>query len=340
MENQENPKEAFSDNKDKFQGNNTGFKRKTREVYFDELNSAINLRKALFGKSDQDFTLYKKVIDLESYRPLGKNIEDDFKEIKIKDLQINNIHSKKYLILKIISKIALIDSINFIGEDSNDDVILVSIYNAKEYYQADWDKLENKFFTEGKYIIIVEPYYKMSTCCCGDDKLRVESMNETIILDNKEKLDIFLEKIKLENKSYKDYAFLGDLINKNSISEQVIFYFEKSIIEQKKNEKDFDIKDYLFLSRSYSKISISYLLCKYYTKTVINADNCLNILNQIKKTNDKEISDAIHDLKLDALHMKLKTLSSLREFKEEYKIIFDENDKIKDEEIIKELLNF
>lgn len=70
-------------------------------------------------------------------------------------------------------------------------------------------------------------------------------MNETIILDNKEKLDIFLEKIKLENKSYKDYAFLGDLVNKNSISEQVIFYFEKSIIEQKKkNEKDFYIKDY------------------------------------------------------------------------------------------------
>lgn len=38
--------------------------------------------------------------------------------------------------------------------------------------------------------------------------------------------------------------------------------------------------------------------------------------------------------------MKLKALSSLREFKEEYKIIFDENDKIKDEEIIKDLLNF
>ncbi len=250
-------------------------------------------------------------------------------------MQINNIHSKKYLFLKIISKIALVDSVNFIGEDSNNDVILVSIYDAKEYYQTNWDKIENTVLTEGKYIIVVEPYYKMSTCYCGDDKLRVESMNETIILDNKEKLDIFLEKIKLENKSYKDYAFLGDLVNKNSISEQVIFYFEKSIIEQKKkNEKDFDIKDYLFLSRSYLEISISYLFCKFYTKTVINADNCLNILNQIKETNDKEISDVIHDLKLDALHMKSKALSSLREFKEEYKIIFDEND------IIKDLLNF
>ena len=184
MESQEIYKEAFSDNKDMIQDINTGFKRKRREELFDELNSAINLRIVLYGKSDKDFTLYKKIIDLESYRPLGKNIEDNFKEIKIKDLQINNIHSKKYLFLKIISKIALVDSVNFIGEDSNNDVILVSIYDAKEYYQADWDKLENKFFTEGKYIIIVEPYYKMSTCCCGDDKLRVESMNETIILDN------------------------------------------------------------------------------------------------------------------------------------------------------------
>ena len=146
------------------QSNNKGFKKKTREEYFDELYSAINLRKALFGKSDQDFTLNKKIINLESYRPLGKNIEDDFKEIKIKDLQIYNIHSKKYLILKIISKIALLDSVNFIGEDSNNDVILVSIYDAKEYYKTNWDKIENTVFTEGKYIIVVEPYYKMSTC--------------------------------------------------------------------------------------------------------------------------------------------------------------------------------
>lgn len=98
MESQQNPEETFSDNKDMIQGINIGFKRKVREEYFDELNSAINLRKELYGKSDQDFILCKKLINLESYRPLGKNIEDDFKEIKIKDLQINNIHSKKYLI--------------------------------------------------------------------------------------------------------------------------------------------------------------------------------------------------------------------------------------------------
>ena len=204
MESKENHKKTFSDNKYKNQCSDTGFKRKTREEYFNELNLSINLRKGLFGTGDQDFSLYKKVIDLESYRPLGKNIEEDFKEIQIKNLQINNIHSKKYLILKIISKISLVDSVNFIGEDSNKDVILISIYDAKEYYQADWDKLENTVFTEGKFIIIIEPYYKMCTCGCGVDKLRVESMKETIILDNKEKLDIFLEKIKIENKSYKE----------------------------------------------------------------------------------------------------------------------------------------
>jgi hypothetical protein len=165
MESQENPTEPFSDNKDMIQGTNTGFKRKTREEYFAELNLAISLRKALYGISDEDFTLYKKMIDLESLRPLGKNIEEDFEEIKIKDLQINSIHSKKYLILKIISKIALTDSVSFIGEDSNNDVITVSIYDAKEYYMADLDKLENKFFPEGTYIIVIEPYYKMSTCC-------------------------------------------------------------------------------------------------------------------------------------------------------------------------------
>ena len=197
------------------------------------------------------------MIDLESYRPLGKNIEEDFEEIKIKDLQINSIHSKKYLILKIISKIALTDAASFIGEDSNNDVITVSIYDAKEYYKADWDKLENNFFAEDAYIIVIEPYYKMSTCCCRADKLRIESVNETIIFNNKENLDIFLEKIKYKNKSYQDYAILGELVMNLSISEQVIFYLEKSIFEQKKkNEKDFDTNDYLLLSKSFLYICI------------------------------------------------------------------------------------
>ena len=38
--------------------------------------------------------------------------------------------------------------------------------------------------------------------------------------------------------------------------------------------------------------------------------------------------------------MKCKALTKLRHFNELYKIIFDENDNIKDEDIIKELLNF
>ena len=340
MKSKENPTEAFSDNKDKIQGINIGFKRRTREEYFEELNLAIILRKALYGTSDQDFTLYKKIIDLESYRPLGKNIEDDFEEIKIKDLQINNIHSKKYLILKIISKIALVDSVNFIGEDSNNDVILVSIYDAKEYYNADWDKLENTFFAEGEYIIVIEPYYKMCTCSCGNDKLRIESVNETIILNDKEDLDYFLEKIKLENKSYEDYASLGELARIKSISEQVIFYYEKSINEQKKkNEKDYDICDYLSLARSFLFISISYNQCHYYTKSIINADNSINILNKIKKNDDKKMSDLISETKIEALRNKIKALGSLGKYKESYEIIYDENDKIRDEDIIKDFKN-
>ena len=202
------------------------------------------------------------------------------------------------------------------------------------------DKLENKFFTKGAYIIVIEPYYKMSTCCCRADKLRIESVNETIIFNNKENLDIFLEKIKHKNKSYQDYAILGELVMNLSISEQVIFYLEKSIFEQKKkNEKDFDTNDYLLLSKSFLYICISYLQCKYLTKAVINADNCLNTLNQLKKINDKEISDIIYEIKLKALLMKSKALSGLRLFKEVYEIIFDENDKIKDEDIIKDLIN-
>jgi hypothetical protein len=83
---------------------------------------------------------------------------------------------------------------------------------------------------------------------------------------------------------------------------------------------------------------MSYVQCKYASKAAINADNCLNTLNQLTKINDKEISDIIHEIKIQALLMKSKALIRLREYKEDYEIIFDKNDKIKDEDIIKDLL--
>ena len=71
-----------------------------------------------------------ELLDIDNYNPLGKNIEKNFEEIKIKDLKLNLINKNKYLILKIISKILIMKATNFLGEDSNKDVINISIYNS------------------------------------------------------------------------------------------------------------------------------------------------------------------------------------------------------------------
>ena len=117
------------------QYNNDYFQRRTREEYISIHNSNIEKRKNEISQIEDNNNLQmESLIDIEKYNPLGKNIEDDFTEIKIKELKINSYHNKKYLILKIISKLLVVKSTNFIGEDSNKDVIHVSIYKFRKIF--------------------------------------------------------------------------------------------------------------------------------------------------------------------------------------------------------------
>ena len=144
--------------------NKNKFQRRTREEYILMHNLSIENRKNQLSeiKDDRCKLQFDSPIDLENYNPLGKNIEKDFKEIKIKDLNINEYHYKKYLILKIISKLLIVKSTNCICQDSNKDVINVSIYNSELYFNVKgWEQLEKEIYTEGKYIIVIEPYFKI-----------------------------------------------------------------------------------------------------------------------------------------------------------------------------------
>ena len=80
---------------------NENFKRKTREEYISLHNRSIEERKK-FSKDNKDQVDLEFPIDIKNYHPLGKNIEEDYQEIKIKDLTLGKENSKKYLILKII----------------------------------------------------------------------------------------------------------------------------------------------------------------------------------------------------------------------------------------------
>ena len=339
---QKNTIASTSDNKKETKDNENKFKRKTREEYFDYHNLSIQLRKLQYDSIKKiEFQKPKKLIDLDTYNPYGKNFDENLQEIKIQNLKINEIHFKKYLILKIVSKILLLDSVNFICEDSNKEVINIAIYDAMKYYQTDnWDELENNIFAEGKYIIVIEPYYKMCDCSCGYDKLRIESMNEIILFNNKEDMEGFFDKIKMKIKTAETYEFLANLMIKNALNEKAILYFEKAVYEKKKeNEVNFKFEDYFLLIKAFLNLSRSYFWFGYYTKSVMNADNCLNLINKlIKNDKYKKELDFLYELKLNPLTVKIKGLYGLRKYKDFYDIIHNKNYNEKDKEIIDKLL--
>ena len=316
--------------------NQNNFQRKSREEIISSHNFNIKMTKE-HSSSNSSFIKFNNVIELGTYHPLGKNLGEDFTEIKINNLEIKSSHPKKYLILKIISKTLLVDSLNFVGEDSNNDVINVAVYDAQKFYNIkSWDELENKVFTEGKYLIVIEPFYTLCTCPCGYDKLRIESPNEIIIFDTKEEMTNFLDKIRPENLSPENFKLIGNLMMKKKLYEKAIFYYEK-VVKDNNNKIDdnLDIIIHSNLSEAYNKFG-------YFSKCIQNADYCLNKINELIKDKIQASSDFLFQQKLKALYRKIKGLISLRKFKESYEILFkneNNNDNI-NKDIIKELLNF
>ena len=342
MSNIDNLMKTFMNTHGFNESNQNTFQRKSREEIISSHNFNIKMAKE-HSSSSTNFIKFNNVMELGTYNPLGKNLQEDFKEIKIKNLEIRSSHPKKYLILKIISKTLLVDSLNFIGEDSNKDVINIAVYDAEKYYNIKgWDELENKVFTEGKYLIVIEPLYTLCTCPCGYDKIRIESPNEIIIFDTMEEMHNFLDKIRPENLSPENYKIIGNLMMKKKLYEKAIFYYEKVV-----KESNYKIDDNLDII-IHSNLSEAYYKFGYFSKCIQNADYCLDKINGLIKDKIQTSSDFLFQQKLKALYRKIRGLISLRKFKESYEILFkdeneNENDKNninKNKDIIKELLNF
>ena len=336
MSNIDNLMKTFMNTHGFNESNQNTFQRKSREEIISSHNFNIKMAKE-HSSSSTNFIKFNNVMELGTYNPLGKNLQEDFKEIKIKNLEIKSSHPKKYLILKIISKTLLVDSLNFIGEDSNKDVINIAVYDAEKYYNIKgWDELENKVFTEGKYLIVIEPLYTLCTCPCGYDKIRIESPNEIIIFDTMEEMYNFLDKIKPENLSPENYKIIGNLMMKKKLYEKAIFYYEKVV-----KESNYKIDDNLDII-IHSNLSEAYYKFGYFSKCIQNADYCLDKINELIKDKIQTSSDFLFQQKLKALYRKIRGLISLRKFKESYEILFkdeNENNNI-NKDIIKELLNF
>ena len=311
------------------------FERKTNEEYFTIHN--YNIKKAKEVKENKmNSKQIETFMDVDKYNPLGKNIEEDFHQIYFKDLKIDSVHPKKYMILKIISKIYVdkyVDkSTNFICEDANKDIINISIFNSEEYFNVKgWNELEKEIYTEGKYIIVIEPNYKMLKSKV--DGLKIELPSEIIILNDKEELNYFLDKMNNNNNSCENLKLLGNLMIKNHFFEKSIFYYKKALnLNQLKNDKEMEI--ILF-----SNLSEAYLKYGYNTKCVEYADICLEKIDKAISSNSMKDKDKFISLqKIKNIFRKLKALVNLRNFKKAFEILFDTSNN-NNKETIDKLLN-
>ena len=255
-------------------------------------------------KKKKNVTLFKQTCTTDcKVGSTNKSFDPKMKPITMKEMTMGNTYRNRYIKFQIITELQMIVSIMFLGKDDNGDYVLIAVYNYENHYGTkDYDQL-SYIFQKGKYIIVLEPFYKMFGS--GEDGIRIEDPNEIIIFDDKEWMDKF---INAENKE-ESFRLLHDDDEKNYESLYKEAYKSFSIENYKtalvhfiklKNikpeEKKFDMK-----------IAECYFEIPYYSKAI---EKC----NEILSLNNNDINNEIFIT--NALALKLKSLLKLKRVKE------------------------
>ena len=250
-----------------------------------------------------------------------KSFNNNMKPIRIKEMTLGTTYRNRYIIFEIITELTMMTSVMFLGKDENNDFVLIAIYNFEKYYKTrDYNKL-SYIFQKGKYILVLEPFYKMFGS--GEDGIRIEDPNEIVIFDDKDWLIKFIE---VENKD-ESFKLLGDDSNNYDILYKeanksfsienyntALVHFTK-LKSLKPNEINFDIK-----------IAECYYNIPYYSK-------CLNKCDEILKINKINIDNEQNNYYIIAISLKIKSLIKLKKIieaknlLEENRCIIDKNKK-------------
>ena len=221
-----------------------------------------------------------------------KSFNNNMHSITINEMTLGNTYKNKYIKLEIYTEIILMTSIMFLGKDNNNDLTLIAIYNFENFFGTkDYKKLKD-IFKKGKYIIVLEPFYKMFGS--GDEGIRIEDPNEIIIFDDKEWIDKFLNNETKEN-------YLENLNNKENDNIDFLYKKANQLLENKDyntalahftklkslipNDNEIDLQ----LGKCYFELP-------YYTKTINKCDEIIN------KNQDN----------VDAILLKIKSLIQLK----------------------------
>ena len=305
------------------------FKKKENKEYQQIMNKFIDVQKKGFAEwRYHDLYLHNLIIiKFDKYIPLGLNIDLNYKEIFIKNLQINYTHEFTYIKLKIASKICIYNYVIFLGEDANKDLIPISIYNTENYYSLnldEWDKVQ-EFYKEGKYILIINPNYiiydeKMYETQ-GTDGLLCRYPNETILFKDEKDIERFFNLLKLNN--FESFKSLGDIMIMRKFYDKAIFFYEKAL-------KNIGDKNQTIIIKIYSLLCECNLRYKYYTKALDYINKCFDLLDIFLQEN--KIDDIDKTFIMTSIFRKIKCFVKLRNFQKAY----DVYKKIKDKKNFQE----
>ena len=304
------------------------FKKKENKEYQQIMEKFIKDQKKIFvswRKEDKQLQNLR-IINMDKYNPLGFNIYLNYKEIFIKNLQINCPQEFTFIKLRIASKICIYNYVIFLGEDANKDLIPILIYDTENYYSLNldnWDQVED-FYKEGKYILIINPNYTIYDETMyeteGTDGLLCRSPNETILFKDEKDIDKFLSFLTSNN--FEGFKSLGDIMIMRKYYDKAIFFYEKAINIDKNEVK---------LTKIYSLLCECYIRYKYFTKGLDYINKCFNTLDIL--INEKKDESIDKSFIMTSLLRKLKCFIGLRNFEKAYETF----NKIKDD---KEFQNY
>ena len=248
----------------------------------------------------------------------NKSFNSNMKPITIKEMTLGTTYKNRYIKFEIVTELMIMASIMFLGKDENGDLVLIAIYNFEKHYGTKDYKTLNYIFQKGKYVLVLEPFYKIFGS--GEDGIRIEDPNEIIIFDDKEWINKFLETQNQEESfklfhddEEKDFNDLYKEANKSFCIQNyttALAHFIK-LKSLKPEEIKFDLK-----------IAECYFNLPYYTKAIKKCDEILN--GNILDNN--EIGNKYY---LTFLLLKIKSLIKLKKIDEANEIINENKEIIK-----------
>ena len=155
------------------------------DIYNESFNNCINL----YSKFQKiDIFPKKEVIDF------GKTIKSlkFMKKVYQKDLILDCVHDNCFILLEIKSNALPVVSLQFYADDENHESMYVTVYNFHGKFSID-------DFKQGKYMIIMEPYYKQFLD--SQIGIRVDDPNDIILFKDKEEAYNYILK---ENENFKE----------------------------------------------------------------------------------------------------------------------------------------